>query len=85
MPGLYAAGDLTPGTQLVQVAAAKGAVAGVSAAQSLRGEPGAPRRAAPAPDPVTEIYGDDDSIDGGSLGDPSAEDSQRASGTALAP
>jgi thioredoxin reductase len=33
--GVYAAGDLTPGLQLVQVAAAKGTVAGVSCAQSL--------------------------------------------------
>ena len=33
--GVYAAGDLTPGLQLVQVAAAKGTVAGVACAQSL--------------------------------------------------
>jgi thioredoxin reductase len=33
--GVYAAGDLTPGLQLVQVAAAKGAVAGVACALSL--------------------------------------------------
>lgn len=36
VPGVYAAGDLTPGLQLVQVAAAGGAVAGVSCALSLR-------------------------------------------------
>lgn len=53
--GVYAAGDLTPGMQLVQVAASKGAVAGVSAAQSIRGEPGASRSAAPAPDPEVEL------------------------------
>lgn len=53
--GVYAAGDLTPGMQLVQVAAAKGAVAGVSAAQSIRGGAGAPRSAAPAPDPEVEL------------------------------
>ena len=51
VPGLYACGDLTPGMQLVQVAAAKGTVAGISAAQSLRGSRGAPASPAPAPDP----------------------------------
>ena len=40
--GVYAAGDVTPGLQLVQVAAAKGATAGVACAQSLRGEGGTP-------------------------------------------
>jgi thioredoxin reductase len=35
VPGVYAAGDSTPGLQLVQVAAAEGAVAGVACAQSL--------------------------------------------------
>ena len=40
VPGVYAAGDMTPGLQLVQVAAAKGTVAGVACAQSLRGEGG---------------------------------------------
>jgi thioredoxin reductase len=40
--GVYAAGDLTPGLQLVAVAAASGVVAGVAAAQSLFGEEGAP-------------------------------------------
>jgi thioredoxin reductase len=49
--GVYAAGDLTPGMQLVQVAAAEGAVAGINAAQSLRGGPGAPGSPPPAPDP----------------------------------
>jgi thioredoxin reductase len=51
VPGVYAAGDLTPGMQLIQVAAAEGAVAGISAAQSLRGTPGAPGSPEPAPDP----------------------------------
>lgn len=51
VPGLYACGDLTPGMQLIQVAAAKGAVAGISAAQSLRGSRGAPASPDPAPDP----------------------------------
>ena len=38
VPGVYAAGDVTPGIQLVQVAAAKGAIAGVACAQSLQGK-----------------------------------------------
>ena len=42
VPGVYAAGDVTPGLQLVQVAAAKGATAGVACARSLRGEGGMP-------------------------------------------
>jgi thioredoxin reductase len=51
VPGVFACGDLTPGMQLIQVAAAKGAVAGIKAAQSLRGERGAPASPVPAPDP----------------------------------
>lgn len=47
--GVYAAGDLTPGMQLLQVAAAKGAVAGTHCALSLRGEQ--PPTAAPTPGP----------------------------------
>ena len=50
--GVYAAGDLTPGLQLVQCAAAGGAVAGVGAAQSLFGTKGAPTSPEPAPDPT---------------------------------
>jgi thioredoxin reductase len=42
VPGVYAAGDLVPGLHLVQVAAAKGTVAGVACARSLRGEGGMP-------------------------------------------
>jgi thioredoxin reductase len=42
VPGVYAAGDMTPGLQLIQVAAAKGTAAGVACAQSLRGEGGIP-------------------------------------------
>ncbi len=38
--GVYAAGDLTPGLQYVQVAAAKGALAGTNCALSLRGDDG---------------------------------------------
>ena len=50
--GVYAAGDLTPGLQLVQVAAASGTVAGVGCAQSFFGSEGAPTSPTPAPDPV---------------------------------
>ncbi len=49
VPGVYAAGDLTPGMHLVQVAAAEGAVAGVKCAHSLRGEVGAPDSPRPSP------------------------------------
>ncbi|MCW2544091.1 MAG: NAD(P)/FAD-dependent oxidoreductase [Frankiales bacterium] len=51
VPGVYAAGDLVPGLQLVQVAAASGVVAGVAAAQDFHGERGAPTSPEPAPDP----------------------------------
>ena len=57
VPGVYAAGDLVPGYQLVQVAAAKGTTAGVGAAQSLRGEPalpGEPERAPAVEDELDE-------------------------------
>ncbi len=55
--GVYAAGDLTPGLQLVQCAAAGGAVAGVGAAQSLFGTDGAPTSPQPAPDPTVPGQG----------------------------
>ena len=35
VPGVYAAGDMTPGPQLVQIAAAEGAVAGIACAKAL--------------------------------------------------
>lgn len=38
VPGVFAAGDVTPGLQILQVAAAGGATAGVACARSLRGE-----------------------------------------------
>lgn len=57
VPGVYAAGDLTPGIHLVQVAAAKGAVAGTGCALSLRGERGAPDAPAPGPDVEEELHG----------------------------
>ena len=52
---VYAAGDLTPGLQLVQVAAAQGTAAGVAAALSLQGEPGSPLSPPPAPDAPGEV------------------------------
>ena len=55
--GVYAAGDLTPGLQLVQVSAGSGAIAGVGAAQSLFGQRGAPTSPDPAPDPTVPGQG----------------------------
>jgi len=52
--GVFGAGDVTPGIQLVQVAAAKGAIAGVTCALSLAGEPGATDAPAPGPDAESE-------------------------------
>lgn len=52
---VFAAGDMTPGPHLVQVAAAKGAIAGITAATSLRGERGAPSSPRPAPDPESAL------------------------------
>jgi thioredoxin reductase len=52
VPGVYAAGDVVPGLQLVQVAAAQGVIAGVAAAQSFFGETGAPTSPTPAPAPT---------------------------------
>jgi len=49
VPGVYAAGDSTPGLQLVSVAAASGVVAGVACAHSFFGEQGAPTSPEPAP------------------------------------
>jgi thioredoxin reductase len=55
VPGVYAAGDLVPGLQLTQVAAASGTVAGVALAQSMFGETGAPTSIAPPPDAEAEL------------------------------
>jgi thioredoxin reductase len=52
VPGVYAAGDLVPGYQLIQVAAAKGTTAGVGCARSLRREP--PLEGRPTRAPVVE-------------------------------
>jgi thioredoxin reductase len=53
--GVYAAGDLTPGEQLIQVAAAEGAVAGIACAMSLRGSETASAAPDPGPDPEVEL------------------------------
>lgn len=55
--GVYAAGDVTPGLQLLQVAAAEGTTAGVGCAMSLRREPplaNGPRRAPDVGDALHE-------------------------------
>ena len=55
---VYAAGDITPGEQLVQTAAAEGAVAGIACAMSLRGKSAAaPDVPDPGPDPEAELNG----------------------------
>jgi hypothetical protein len=48
---VYAAGDLTPGMQLLAVAAAEGTIAGVSCATSLHGHRTDSDAPTPAPDP----------------------------------
>ena len=53
--GVYAAGDVTPGEQLVQVAASEGAIAGIACAMSLRGGATAPGAPEPGPDPRAEL------------------------------
>jgi thioredoxin reductase len=62
--GVYAAGDVVPGLQLVQVAAAQGCIAGVGAAVSLQGEPGSPLSPPPAPDAPGEVEARRDAADG---------------------
>jgi thioredoxin reductase len=49
--GVYAAGDVTPGMQLVSVAAGEGTIAGVSAASSLHGGSSVGDAPTPAPEP----------------------------------
>lgn len=53
--GVYAVGDVTPGEQLVQAAAAEGAIAGIACGMSLRGQGTAPGTPDPGPDPETEL------------------------------
>ena len=52
---VYAAGDITPGEQLVSVASAEGVVAGIACAMSLRGTRTAPGAPDPGPDPKVEL------------------------------
>jgi thioredoxin reductase len=52
---VYAAGDITPGEQLVQTAAAEGAVAGIACAMSLRGRTTRGPSPPPGPDPGLEL------------------------------
>jgi len=56
---VYAAGDITPGEQLVAVAAAEGVVAGIACAMSLRGQETAPGAPDPGPDPEKELAAED--------------------------
>jgi thioredoxin reductase len=53
--GVWAAGDVTPGLQLIQAAAADGTAAGTCCALSLRGEPPLPGAAPTAPDVGREV------------------------------
>ena len=53
--GVYAIGDVTPGEQLVQTAAAEGAVAGIACAMSLRGTRPLSGGPTPGPDPSAEL------------------------------
>lgn len=53
--GVYAAGDVVPGLQLVQIAAAQGTAAGIAAARSLHGTAGSPLSPPPAPDAPREV------------------------------
>jgi thioredoxin reductase len=55
VPNVYAAGDITPGEQLVQTASAEGAVAGIACAMSLRGTSTAPGAPDPGPNPAEEL------------------------------
>ena len=56
--GVYAAGDLAPGEQLVQRAASEGAVSGIACAMSLRGMKTASPAPDPGPDPEAELTND---------------------------
>ena len=52
---VFAAGDITPGEQLVSVASAEGVITGIACALSLRGAKTAPGAPDPGPDPATEL------------------------------
>ncbi|MFN2490181.1 MAG: NAD(P)/FAD-dependent oxidoreductase [Actinomycetota bacterium] len=53
--GVYAAGDVTPGEQLIQTAAAEGAIAGIACAMSLRATGSRSEAPEPGPDPRKEL------------------------------
>ncbi|MGI8407474.1 MAG: FAD-dependent oxidoreductase [Actinomycetota bacterium] len=53
--GVYAAGDVTPGEQMLQVAASQGLVCGIECARSLRGGSTAAGTPDPGPDPEIEL------------------------------
>lgn len=53
--GVYAAGDVTPGEQMVQVAASQGLIAGIECAKSLRDGGTVAGAPDPGPDPELEL------------------------------
>lgn len=53
--GVFAAGDVTPGEQLIQIAASQGALAGITCAMSLRGTKSLAGGPDPGPDPEREL------------------------------
>jgi thioredoxin reductase len=55
VPGVFAAGDVTPGLQLVQVAAGSGAVAGIGCAMSLENDPETPPPLPPGVEDQVEV------------------------------
>ncbi|MFA9429068.1 NAD(P)/FAD-dependent oxidoreductase [Egicoccus sp. AB-alg2] len=59
VPGVYAAGDITPGMQLVAVAIGKGTTAGVACAKSLHGHDTSPESPSPAPDAAPLVPADE--------------------------
>lgn len=56
--GVYAAGDITPGEQLIQRAASEGAISGIACGLSLRGMETRSPAPDPGPDPQEELAGD---------------------------
>jgi thioredoxin reductase (NADPH) len=57
VPGVFAAGDVTPGLQLVQVAAGSGAVAGIGCAMSLENDPRTPPPLPPNVEDQVQVRG----------------------------
>ncbi|GGI05172.1 NAD(P)/FAD-dependent oxidoreductase [Egicoccus halophilus] len=60
VPGVYAAGDVTHGMQLVAVAIGKGTTAGVACAKSLHGDTTSPESPSSAPDASPLVPADQD-------------------------